>query len=264
MIIIGERINTSRPGVEPAVRERNAAYIQNEVAMQLAAGATIIDVNTGTLLDEEPEALAWIVKVAQETEAVPLCIDSPNPAAIKAALAVCKGKAVVNSISGEGTRYQEIVPLVKQYGTGVVVLTMDDGGIPSTSSDRIKVAGSLIERLTADGVSVCDIYIDPLVQPISTDRTQCLAVTETISATHKLYPGIHTTCGLSNVSFGLPARKLLNRTCLSMFVAAGLDSVICDPLDKEMMKAIYAANVLVGRDDFCVGYISAYRSGRLI
>ncbi|WP_371381207.1 methyltetrahydrofolate cobalamin methyltransferase [Sporomusa aerivorans] len=263
MIIIGERINTSRPGIEPAVRNRDVAFIQEEAGKQVQAGSCYVDVNCGTLLEEEPAALSWLVQTVQEKVEVPLCIDSPNPLALALALKEHKGKALINSISGERDRYEQIVPLVREYKAGVVALAMDDTGMPSTAKDRIRVAGNLIDKLTQNGVPLTDIYIDPLIQPISTDGTQAMAVLETITTIMNTYPGIHTVCGLSNVSFGLPGRGLLNRSFMIMCIAAGLDAVICDPLNKEMIKAIYAAEALAGTDEYCMEYISEFRNGRL-
>ncbi len=263
MIIIGERINTSRKGIEPAVRSRDTVLIQTEAENQLNAGSTYIDVNCGTLLDNEPEALSWLVRTVQEKVDVALCIDSPNPIALAEALKFHKGRALINSISGESGRYEPIVPLIKEYKASVVALAMDDAGMPTNVKDRLSAADRVITRLTKDGIAVEDIYIDPLIQPISTDGTQAMAVFETISTIMKEYPGIHTVCGLSNVSFGLPGRGLLNRSFVVMCITAGLDAVICDPLNTEMIKAIYAAEALSGKDEFCMEYIDAFRAGRL-
>lgn len=263
MLIVGERINTSRPGIEPAVRNRDAALIQLEAENQVKAGSQYVDVNCGTLLEEEPAALVWLVKTVQEQLDSPLCIDSPNPLALAQALKEHKGKALINSISGERDRYEQIMPLVREHRAGVVALAMDDTGMPTTAKDRIQVAGKLIDRLTKDGIELDDIYIDPLIQPISTDGAQAVAVFETIASIMREYPGIHTICGLSNVSFGLPGRGLLNRSFMIMCIIAGLDAVICDPMNKEMIKAIYAGEALTGRDEYCMAYIKGFRAGRL-
>ena len=263
MLIVGERINTSRKGIEPAVRGRDLEFIKNEVVLQVAAGAGMIDVNAGTLLEGEPEALAWLTQVAQAEANVPLCLDSPNPLALSAALKVHKGKALINSISGEEERYRAIIPLAKEYQAAVVALTMDNNGIPTDAMGRLNVARKLIQRLNADGIDLSDIYIDPLVQPIGTDSNQGAAVLGTISVIKAEYPDVHVICGLSNVSYGLPIRRLLNRTFLAMCVTVGLDGVICDPLDRDMMKAIYASAALAGKDEFCMGYINAFREQRL-
>lgn len=263
MLIVGERINTSRTGIEPAVQERDAAFIQEEAAKQVKAGSYYIDVNCGTLLEQEPQGLAWLVKTVQEKDEVPLCIDSPNPLALAEALKVHRGKALINSISGERNRYEQIVPLAREHKTALVALAMNDTGMPTTAKDRISAAGKLIDRLTKNGFDIEDIYIDPLIQPISTDGTQAVAVLETISAIMKSYTGIHSICGLSNVSFGLPGRGMINRSFVIMCIAAGLDTVICDPLNKELIKAIYTAEALTGKDEYCMEYIKGFRSGRL-
>lgn len=263
MLIIGERINTSRKFIEPAVVARNAEFIQNEARQQFAAGATHIDVNAGTLVNDEPLALAWLVETVQAAVDAPLCIDSPNPAALEAGLKLHRGKAIINSITGEKERYRNILPLVKEYGAGVVALAMDDSGMPRDAEGRIRVASALIEQLTADGVPLEDIYIDPLVQPVSTSPELGAAVLETIREIMRRYPGVHTICGLSNISYGLPQRKLLNRTFFVMCMEAGLDAVILDPLDREMMACLYASQALLNKDEFCMQYIQAHREGKL-
>lgn len=263
MLVVGERINTSRPGVEPAVRERNKKFIIDEVVRQASAGAGMIDVNAGTLQDDEAEALNWLVQVAQGAMDLPLCIDSPDPDALMKALRVHNGKALINSITGEDARFGEIFPLIVEYRAAVVALAMDDSGIPADSAGRLRVAGRLVERLTAGGMSPGDIYVDTLVQPVSTDTNHGAAVLETIAGIKKNYTGVKTICGLSNVSYGLPSRRLLNRTFLAMCVAAGLDAVICDPLDRELMQTVYAADAIAGRDEFCIAYITAFREARL-
>ena len=152
MIIIGELINTSRDEVEPAVKERDKEFIQKLAKEQEEAGADFIDVNCGTLIKEEVEAMEWLVKTVQEVVEVPLCIDSPNPAALKRGLEIHEGKALVNSITAEEERYEETLPLIKEYNASVVALVMDDGGMPQDAEDRIRVATKLIEDLSNDGV----------------------------------------------------------------------------------------------------------------
>ncbi|MFZ5590562.1 MAG: methyltetrahydrofolate cobalamin methyltransferase [Bacillota bacterium] len=263
MIIIGERINTSRKFIEPAVVSRDFEFIKNEAINQFAAGATHIDVNAGTLINDEPAALAWLVETVQAVVNAPLCIDSPNPKALEAGLKIHRGKAMINSITGEKERYRSILPLIKEYGAEVVALAMDDNGMPCDAEGRIRIASALIEQLSADGIPLEDIYIDPLIQPISTSPEQGIAVLETIQEIMRRYPGVHTICGLSNISYGLPQRKLLNRSFLIMCMQVGLDAVIMDPLDREMMACLYASQALLNKDEYCMQYIQAHREGKL-
>lgn len=264
MLIVGEKINTSRKGLGTAVKERDAAFIQELAREQVANGANYVDVNCGTLIHEEVEALTWLVKTVQEVVDVPLCIDSPNPSAIEAALAVHKGKALINSITNEQERYEVILPLIKKYGCSVVALCIDDEiGMPKDTETRCLVARKLVGRLLTDGVPVQDIYVDPLIQPISTSGEAGLWALETIKYVTGEFPGIHTICGLSNVSYGLPIRWLLNQTFLVMAMNSGLDAAILDPGNKKMMAQVYAAQAILNKDEFCMQYLTAFRDGKL-
>ncbi|HOL17337.1 MAG TPA: methyltetrahydrofolate cobalamin methyltransferase [Bacillota bacterium] len=265
MLIVGEKINTSRKEAREAVEKRDAAFIRSLARRQAEAGAHYIDVNCGTFLKEEPEPLSWLVQeVQQELDNAPLCIDSPNPVAVEAALKVHQGKAMLNSISGEKERYEALLPLVVQYGCKVVVLCMDDqAGIPPDAATRFKIASRIIDGLTAKGVKVEDIYVDPLIQPISVDTKNGLAAAETIRMVKESYPGVHAICGLSNISFGLPERKLLNQAYLVVCATYGLDAVILDPEDKRIMALVYASEALLNRDPYCGEYLKAYRKGFL-
>lgn len=264
MIIVGEKINTSLKGVTEAVKSRDRAFIAQKAVEQAENGAHYIDVNCGTLIEEEVAALPWLVQVVQVAVERPCCIDSPNPLALASALKVHRGKPMINSITAEKERYHSIIPLVQEYGAAIVALLMDDEhGMPHDAATRIKVGVKLIENLVRDGVAVADIYIDPLIQPISTDSKMALVAVDTIKGIREAYPNVHFMCGLSNVSFGLPKRGLLNRTFLVMCMLAGLDGAILDPGNREIMSMIYAAEALLDKDMFMKNYLKAYRSGLL-
>lgn len=264
MIIVGEKINSSLKGVTDAVKERDADFVKERAISQAEQGADYIDVNCGTLIDEEVEALSWLVETVQSVVDKPCCIDSPNPLALAAALAVHKGKPMINSITAEQDRYNAILPLVQKYNAGVVALVMDDEhGMPKDSNTRVKVGIKLIERLVQDGVPVSDIYIDPLIQPISTSGDMAIVAIETIMGIKNAYSDVHFMCGLSNVSYGLPQRGLLNRTFLNMCMLAGLDGAILDPGNVKMMSMIKAAEALLNKDPFTKNYLKAYRKGLL-
>ncbi len=262
MLIIGERINTSRMAIAPAVESRDAQFIIDTARAQFEAGAAYIDANAGTLVHEEPEALEWLVKTIQGAVDVPITIDSPNPAAIERALRVHSGQAMINSITAEKERYANVIPLVKEYGAKVIALSMSDAGMPDDAAGRIAVARNLIDRLTADGVALDNIYVDPLIYPVATGPENGLAALETISTIMREYTGVHTVCGLSNVSHGMPVRKLLNQAFLVMCMSAGLDAAIIDPLDQRLMSLVYASEALLGRDEYCVEYLTAARAGK--
>ncbi len=265
MLVVGEKINTSRKAVKEAVANKDASFIRNLARQQAEGGAHYIDINCGTFIDTERELMTWLVEEVQKELDLPLCIDSPDPKAVAAGLKAHKnGQPMINSISGEKERYNAILPLVKEYGAKIVVLCMDDEvGIPHDADTRFKIARWVIDGLLEIGTKDDDIYVDPLIQPISTDTKNGLSALETIKMVKEAYPGTHAVCGLSNVSFGLPERKLLNQTFMVMLMAAGLDGVILDPNDKRMMALISAGEALLDRDPYCGQYLKAYRKGIL-
>lgn len=265
MLVVGEKINTSRKKIKEAVKNRDAGFIRNLARHQAEGGAHYIDVNCGTFIDNEPEIISWMVQEIQNEVSLPLCLDSPNPKAINAGLKVHRhGQAMVNSISGEKQRYEAMLSIVKEYRCKVVVLCMDDEfGIPRAAQTRFKIASRIIDELEKSGAKQDDIYVDPLIQPISTATNNALSALETIKMVKEVYPGTHGICGLSNISFGLPARKLLNQTFMVMCIAAGLDGVILDPNDKQMMALITTAETLLDKDPYCGRYLKAYRQGVL-
>ncbi len=263
MLMVGERINTSRKSTLEAVKNKDSRFIQEEAAGQMKAGANMIDINAGNLMERETSSIEWLLSTVQEVVDTPLCLDSPNPQAIEAALKLHRGRALVNSITAEKERAEAILPLIKKYKASVVALTMDEKGMPDTSQERIEIARRLLQLTKSYGVPPQDIYFDPLVRPIGTDAKQGLAVLKAIEGIMSLGEGVHTICGLSNISFGLPNRRLLNRTFLSMAIEAGLDAVILDPLDKHLMATLKAAETLLNKDEFCMKYITASREGEL-
>jgi len=263
MLIVGERINSTRGRIAQAIEEKNAALIQKEATTQVEAGAEYVDINAGSFAAKEIEYLTWLVETVQQVINKPLCIDSANSKALAAALKLHKGKAMVNSITVEKERYQAILPVLKEYACSVVALSIDDSGIPATTEGRVSIAGQLVDNLTADGIALDDIYIDPLVLPISVDFNNGVVVLDAIERIKQAYPEVHTICGLSNISFGLPARQQLNRAFLTMSLQRGLDAVIVDPCDKQLMSSIITVNALLGKDEYCMNYINAYRKGKL-
>jgi 5-methyltetrahydrofolate--homocysteine methyltransferase len=263
MLIIGEKINSSIKKVAAAIEARDADYIRKLALDQIEAGADMIDVNAGTFVDDEVQLLQWLVKTVQEVTDAPLCVDSPNPEALKAALPLHRGKALVNSLSLEAGRYESVHRVVKEFGSSVVALCMDDRGIPRDAEGRIEIARRLAEKLNSDGIATEDIYFDVLVQPVSVDSLFGPAALDAVRGIRSHIPGAHTTCGLSNVSFGLPERRLLNRAFVSALITSGMDTFIIDPLDREMMAMIAASKALTGQDEFCGDYLAAYRTGRL-
>jgi cobalamin-dependent methionine synthase I len=263
MIIVGELINSSRKAIASAIEGRDDGAIRRLAKDQAEHGVHYIDVNAGSFRSGESEHLQWLVEKVQEEVDLPCCIDSPDPRAIEAALSAHRGTAMINSISLEKRRCENLLPLIAGTGLKIVALCMSDSGMPRTAEDRMRTAEELLNLLLNHNMKLENIYVDPLVQPVATDQTfgrEFLAAVERIMS-H--FPGVHTICGLSNVSFGLPLRKFVNQTFMAMAIAKGLDAAILDPLDKRMMANILAAEVLAGRDRFCMSFLKAYREKRL-
>jgi len=263
VLIIGERINSTRGKIAEAIEKRDASFIQKEAKMQVEAGSDYIDVNTGALIEKESEGLAWLVETVQQVIDKPLCIDSSNSEAIARALKLHKGKCMINSITAEKKRFNSFLPLLKEHDCSVVALCADDSGIPATAEGRVEIASQIIEDLIAEGIALADIYIDPIILPISTEPKVGVVALDTIEQVKKKYPGVHTICGLSNISFGLPLRKLINQVFLIMAMQKGLDAAIIDPTYKHFLANIIAAETLLGKDEYSVNYINAYREGKL-
>jgi 5-methyltetrahydrofolate--homocysteine methyltransferase len=260
MIIIGELINSSRNSIANAIRDQDIEAIQKVGLDQWKAGAKFIDVNAGTFDDKEPEYLKWLVQTVQEVADVSCSIDSPDPDAIESALSVHKGIPMINSISLERNRYENMIPLIAGTNLKVIALCMSDDGMPKTVDDRLRTADRLINRLLQNNLPFENIFLDPLIQPISVDTSFGIEFLNAVEKITTNYRGIHTICGLSNISYGLPARNFINRAFMIQAIAKGLDSAIMNPLNKQLMASIIAAEALIGRDSFCINYIEAYRS----
>jgi len=264
MIIIGEKLNSSVKTVKPLMDNYDAAAIRDLARRQVEAGASYIDVNTGMFINDEPERMKWLAETVAGAVDVPLAVDSPNPLAIEAGLKANRhGKPIVNSVTNEESRFRSILPLILKYNAAVIALCMDDSGMPETVEERVRIAGSLIEKLTKEGVSIEDIYIDPMIRPIATGSHYGVVAIETIRKVRQEFPDVHIVCGLSNISFGIPARKLVNQAFLIIAMSAGLDCAIMNPLDKKLMSFVYATEALLGQDDFCMNFLTKYREGLL-
>ena len=266
MLIIAEKINATRKSVKRAVEERNAEFLRQLALTQVEAGADYVDVNvaTGGGSENEPVTMAWAVGVIQEAVDKPLVIDSADPATLRAGLEASSGSvAMINSVNGETDRLDAVLGLAGEFGSPVVALAMDDRGIPNEVDVRLEICARIAERAAGMGVPQERLFFDPLVVPVSTDCNQGCVTLDTLRGIKERLPQAKTTVGLSNVSFGLPSRGLVNRTLLVMAIAAGLDSAIVDPTDKELMAAVYAGEAVAGRDEYCMQYIQASRSGML-
>lgn len=263
MMIIGEKINSSRKLIAEAIVSGDKAYIQQEAKAQDEAGADYIDVNAAAFMDKEAEYLKWVIEAVQEVTELPLCIDSPDPAVIKEVITLAKKPPMINSITLEPSRLDSILPLALDYKATLIGLCQTKEVMGKTAAEKIETAGHLIEKVTASGIGIDALYIDPLVFPIAADSNSACATLDAIEAIMKQYPGVHTVCGLTNVSHGLPNRRLVNRTFLAEAIARGLDAAILDPTDKKLFSVLRAARMLMGKDAFCMQYIKAFRKGLL-
>lgn len=264
MIIIGEKINGTRKAVAAAIRQRDAEFIKRLALSQVEGGCDYLDVNTGTTPEREPDDMAWLVNTVQEVTDTPLCLDSTNPKALSAGLELVRKTPIVNSVSGEKQRIEEVFPLVFQYRAGVILLALDDTlGIPATSGGRMEVVNRLVGMARAGGLAEEELYIDPLVTAIGTGDRNALITLESIQRVRAAYPAAHITCGLSNISFGMPLRSLINQTFMAMCIQMGLDSAIIDVNDRNLMGVLHAAWMLVGKDRYCQKFSRAFRANRI-
>lgn len=263
MLIIGESLNATRKEICTAVSTRNIEFVQSLAREQVVAGANVLDVNAAVPGEDEVANLVWMVKVVQEAVEVPLVIDSSCAEAIAAAVGVHQGRPMINSISGETDRINKLLPIALQNECDVIVLCMDDAGIPRTVEGRMKSARKVIEPLLNNGKRSDEIFVDPLVGAAATDPDAPKVTLQTIQMIKEEFPGIQTVAGVSNVSFGMPSRKLLNRVFLSLCICKGLDSCIVDARDQALTSVIWATTGLIGDDKFRP-YLKTYRKGALV
>jgi cobalamin-dependent methionine synthase I len=264
MLIVGERINTSRKPVNEAVEKRDAAYITADVQKQVKAGADYIDVNSGSRIGSEMEDLRWLVDVIEAAVNVPLALDSPDPKVLLAMMKRVKQNPMINSTTAEASRFEAMKAVVQERECDLVALCMDERGIPRSVDQILENASSLVQNLTKLGMSIERIHLDPMIQPISVNKENGTLAVETIRRLHREFPGVKTICGLSNISFGLPNRFLVNRLFMVLCIGAGLTGALVDPLDQKMMTNILVTETLVGKDNFCLKYLKASRAGTLV
>ncbi|MDR0683931.1 MAG: methyltetrahydrofolate cobalamin methyltransferase [Spirochaetaceae bacterium] len=261
MIIIGEKINGSIPSMGKAIAERNEAHISGLAKRQAEAGSAFIDVCASVDEERELETLKWLFGLVEAVVDTPISIDSPSVAVIEKAIPLCKRNGLVNSVSMEGRKVDTIFPVIADSKWECVCLLSDDTGIPKSASDRLRVFDNLMKKAAMYKIPPERLHIDPLIEMLCTSEDGIAKVTETMREIKRQYPSIHITGGASNISFNLPARKFINRAFIILAMAAGMDSAIIDPLNRDMMGLIYAAEALLGQDEMCIEYINAFRAG---
>jgi len=262
LTIVGERINSSRKTITDAISQRNAEFIKKEGSLQKAAGAALLDVNCAFNTENEIGDMEWLIEILQSHTGLPLSLDSPNPDVIERGLKMHKGKALINSVTLENAKMERILPLAAEFKSMVIVLAMDERGVPENTEQRLKAAQKTLKKIGNFGIRNEDVFIDPLLRPISSEPKQANEAIESIKLI-KAETGLKLICGLSNVSYGLPERSLLNGVALAVMMASGLDAAIMDPSNKRTGAILKAANALLGNDEFSMDYIASYRSGML-
>jgi len=260
MIVIGEKINGSIPSVAKAIAERDADWIRNLAKVQSEAGADYIDV-CASVKDNEVETLHWLIDLVQEVTHTPICIDSPNPEACVAAMQFCKKPGIINSVSMEGDKVEVVFPAIADTQWQVVALLCGKK-IPSSAAERLEVFGQLMEKAAEYKIAPNRIHIDPLVEMLCTAEDGISMVVEVIQTVKEKFPTIHVTGAVSNISFNLPVRKVLNQAFLVLAMNAGMDSGVLDPANRDLMGMMYATEAMLGLDDYCMEYIGAYREGK--
>ncbi|MDR2053111.1 MAG: dihydropteroate synthase [Treponema sp.] len=263
MIIIGEKINGTIPAVAEAIKAKNGEFIRELALRQRDAGADYLDVAAGTAPEKEAETLKWLVEIVENAVETPVCIDSPNADTLAAIIPAIGKPGIINSVSGEAKKCETLYPLAAKLGWKLIVLTCDDAGIPQNADRKVEIACSLIEEAAKHGIAEQNLYIDPLVLALSAVNDSLSGFTESIRKIRSKHQDVKFTLGLSNISYGMPARKYINRFFLAFALEASMDSAIMDPTSKEMYAALLAAEVLLGRDRHCRNYNKAFRAGRL-
>ncbi|MCD4802876.1 MAG: dihydropteroate synthase [Anaerolineales bacterium] len=259
-VIIGERINpTGRKKLLSELKEGIFTIVKNDAVAQVEAGAKIIDVNAGVPGADEEALLKDMIYAVMDVTDMPLCFDTADNKALETALSIYEGKALINSINGEKERLAAVLPLVKEYDAAVIALCMDDDGIPPTAEARFKVAAKMIEEAGKLGISADRLVIDPLALTMGSDHNAGRIAIDTIKMVVEEF-GVNITMGASNISFGMPDRAAINATFLAMAILAGLTCPITNPLEEEIILAVQAADLVMGRDEFGMNWIKTYRS----
>ncbi|NLE61126.1 MAG: dihydropteroate synthase [Planctomycetes bacterium] len=258
-VVIGERINpTGRKQVLAAFQAGDFAIARADAMAQVEAGANMLDVNAGVPGVDEPALLTEVLRNVMAATDVPLCIDTANPKALAAALAIYGGKALVNSCNGEERSLTAVLPIVKEFGAAVIALCMDDGGIPETPEQRLRVAGKIIERAGKLGIPIENVIVDPLALTMGADSSAGRIALDSIGLVVKEF-GVNVTMGASNISFGMPDRAYINSAFIAMGIHAGLTCPITNPLIPQVITAILAADLSMGRDLYGQRWIKAFR-----
>lgn len=261
MIITAEKINGSIPSVAKAIAAKDEDHIKHLAKVQSEIGVDFLDVCASVDEKIEVETLKWLIELVQSVTDTPIAVDSPSAHVCAEALKFCNKPGLVNSVSMEGDKIEAVFPVIADTDWHVAALLCDDTGIPKTAKKRLEVFAALMEKAKEYNIDPSRIHIDPLVEMLATSEDGIKVVTEVITEIKRQYPTIHIIGAVSNISFNLPARKLVNQGFAVLAMNAGMDSFILDPLNRDMMGMLYATEALLGNDEFCMEYIGAYRRG---
>ena len=262
MIIIAEKINGSIPATSKAIDEMNADYIRYLAKIQTEAEADYIDC-CASRNEGELDLVKWLVDLIQETTDTKICLDSPNEKVLVDAMKFCNKEGLINSVSLEGKKIDTIFPVIQGTKWSCVALLCDDKGIPKDAERRLEIFEAIMAKAREYDIAPDRLFIDPLVETLGTNSESLITFAEVTAEIKKRYPDVHVTSGLSNISFGLPGRKIVNMAFMTLAMNAGMDSAIVDPTNRDMMGAIYATTALMGDDFYCMEYIGAYRDNRI-
>jgi len=261
MIIIGEKINGSVPLVAEAIKRRDESLIRNLALRQTEAGADYLDVAAGTSPEMERETLEWLINIVQDTVETPLCIDSPDPRVLVDMRVIAKKPGILNSVSQEHGKCETVFPEIAGTEWKVIALTCSNAGISSDAEARLNIAAAIIEKAEQFGIARNRLFIDPLITALCANANALPDFTAAVSLIKQRYPDVYITGGISNSSFGMPCRALINRQFLTLAMAAGMDSAITDPVSSNIRSALYATDALLGKDRNCRNFLTAFRKG---
>ncbi|BBO81912.1 methyltetrahydrofolate--corrinoid methyltransferase [Desulfosarcina ovata subsp. sediminis] len=263
MFIIGEKINGAIPSVAEAIKKRDADFVRDLALKQVDAGINYLDICAGTKPTEEYDALCWLIDVVQGTTDTPICIDSPDPNMIKSVFPRISQAGIINSVSDEGNKCDILFPLLQNTDWQVIALTCNNDGIPADADTRVHIASELIDKAAGYDISPERLHIDPLVMSLATVSKAMMIFMEAVTRIKTVYPTVKIAAGLSNISYGLPVRKLINQNFLTLALSVGLDTGILDPLNRDLYGTLLAAEALLDKDKHCRKYNNACRTGRI-
>jgi cobalamin-dependent methionine synthase I len=263
MLYIGESINATIKSVKKAIIDKDEEFILNLAKDQVETGSDVLDANAGTGLDQEAEDLVWLVELLQKNMDITLCLDSSDSKALEAAMKVHKGVPMINSISGEDQKMEAMLPVVSSAPCKVIALCIGNKGIPKTPEERFEIGRFVVGELVQAGIKKEDIYLDPIVMSVATDSNAGVVTLKTLELIKQELPEVKTVLPVSNVGFGLPGRSWFNAVFAAFAVERGLDALLCDTRTRKIMTSALVSDALLGRDNFCLSYLKAYKKGLL-